>query len=194
MSDLEVISRNYEKITKEILLASVNRIPQKKVTLIAVGKKQPVEALEHLYRLGHRDFGENYVQELVSKAIELAKRGCLDIRWHFIGHLQTNKIKALVPWVSSIHTVDSYRLAQAISKSWVLFGNRTFKLPVFIEVNLDSEESKSGVSPKELPELCTKIQEFQELDIQGFMCVPPIHADAGDRFRELAELGTALIS
>src|SRR5206468_2057422 len=108
------------------------------ITLIAVSKKQPEDKIEALYRLGHRDFGENYVQELVAKAVELERRGCSGIRWHFIGHLQTNKAKLLVPHVFSVHSVDSEKVALALARQWGA-GERGGKLPVFIEVNISQE-------------------------------------------------------
>ena len=82
------------------------------VTLIAVSKTKPVEDIRELYDMGHRDFGENYVQELVDKFAQLPK----DIRWHFIGHLQTNKVKLIAPFVQLIHGVDSLKLLQEINK------------------------------------------------------------------------------
>lgn len=158
-------------------------------TLIAVTKTHPVEAIQALYHLGHRDFGENYVQELLEKAQQLQSQGLQDIRWHFIGHLQTNKVKTLIPWVHSIHTVDSEKLAHELSKRWKASG-RPGKLPVFIEVNIDREESKSGLLPEEVLEFTKKIAEFSELEIQGLMCIPspssPEQVKAA--FRHLKEL------
>ena len=82
------------------------------VTLIAVSKTKPAAAIEALYALGHRDFGENYVQELVDKEASLPK----DIHWHFIGHLQSNKVKMIAPFVHLIHAVDSFKLLQEIAE------------------------------------------------------------------------------
>ena len=86
------------------------------VKLIAVSKVQPYESIRTLYEAGHRDFGENYVQELVEKAERAKADGLLEIRWHFIGHLQTNKVKILLPHVTMIHGIGSLKLAQEISK------------------------------------------------------------------------------
>src|SRR5690349_18255156 len=82
------------------------------VTLVAVSKMQPVEAIQQLYNYGHRDFGENYVQELIEKQMLLSS----DIRWHFIGHLQSNKIKYIAPFVYLIHSVDSFKLLLEIDR------------------------------------------------------------------------------
>lgn len=158
------------------------------ITLIAVSKKQPIEKIEALYRLGHRDFGENYVQELLEKAPALEARGCSGIRWHFIGHLQTNKVKALVPYVYSVHSVDSERVAQALAK---VAGGRSSPLSVFIEVNAAGESSKSGIAPDGVPALARRVAVLPGLSLQGLMCVPP--SDESEerlraRFRELREL------
>ena len=112
------------------------------VTLIAVSKTKPVSMIEELLPAGMRDFGENKVQELCEKYEELPK----DIRWHLIGHLQRNKVKQVVGKACLIHSVDSLRLAQAISAEAV---KRGCTVPVLIEVNVAGEESKFGVSLEE---------------------------------------------
>lgn len=160
-----------------------------KTTLIAVTKTHPAETIEALYRLGHRDFGENYVQELVQKAQELEAKGCTGIRWHFIGHLQTNKVKQLMPWISSVHALDSEKLAQELAKRWRAAG-RSGRLPVFIEVNIDTEESKAGIPPQEVIPFAKKLAEIPELELQGLMCIPsPSSPDQGRAaFHALREL------
>jgi pyridoxal phosphate enzyme (YggS family) len=181
------ISFNYQKLLEKIDSLAAQSRRSLPITLIAVSKKQPIDAIEELYRLGHRDFGENYVQELVTKAGELDRRGCHGIRWHFIGHLQTNKVKSLIPWVSFVHTVDSGRIAQELAKRWEMVG-REEKLPVFIEVNSDREETKSGVSPDEAKVLSEKISQYPALELLGLMCIPPAASDPTVRFRDLAAL------
>src|SRR6187431_2052183 len=94
----------YNQIREELRLS--------KITLVAVSKTKPIEDILELYNLGHRDFGENYVQELSEKAEKLPN----DIRWHFIGHLQTNKVKSIIPFVYLIHGVDSLKLLNEINK------------------------------------------------------------------------------
>jgi len=191
MSDKINLSLNYKRWVENVavLLAQSKRTAP--VTLIAVSKKQSVDAIQELYQLGHRDFGENYVQELIIKAEELERRGCSGIRWHFIGHLQTNKVRSLIPWVSCLHTLDSSRLAQEIAKKWMASG-RTGQLSVFIEVNTDGEGTKSGVSPEEAPVLCEEIALHPELKLLGLMCVPPSGEDPVARFRALAALERGL--
>jgi pyridoxal phosphate enzyme (YggS family) len=107
-------------------------------TLIAVSKTKPSEDIMELYALGHRDFGENYVQELVKKQAELPK----DIRWHFIGHLQSNKIKMIAPYVHLIHGVDSIKLLEAIDKEGKKINK---KINCLLQVHVAKEETKFGL-------------------------------------------------
>ena len=161
-----------------------------KVTLIVVSKTRPVEQIEALYHLGHRDFGENYVQELVAKAEELRRHDCTGIRWHFIGHLQTNKVKALIQHVYAVHTLDSEKLASDLSKRWRGSG-REGMLPVFIEVNVDREKSKSGVLPESVVDFAKSVGQLSELSLQGLMCIPNSENDMvglQSAFRDLREL------
>jgi pyridoxal phosphate enzyme (YggS family) len=189
------IQSNYSQIKDRIASAcrSAGRDPSQ-VTLIAVSKKQPEGKIEELYRLGHRDFGENYVQELAEKAVELERRGCTGIRWHFIGHLQTNKAKLLIPHVAQVHSVDSEKVAQALARAWSGAG-RTGKLSVFIEVNISRESSKSGVAPEEAAALSRSVSEVSELELQGLMCVPAASENEDElkqRFQELKRLEASL--
>jgi pyridoxal phosphate enzyme (YggS family) len=193
------VQSNYSRIKDRMASAcrSAGRDPSQ-VTLIAVSKKQPEDKIEELYRLGHRDFGENYVQELAEKAVELERRGCTGIRWHFIGHLQTNKAKLLIPHVAQVHSVDSEKVAQALARAWKAFGSatgRTGKLPVFIEVNISRESSKSGVAPEEAAALSRSVSEVSELELQGLMCVPAASENEDElkqRFLELKQLEESL--
>lgn len=140
-------------------------------TLLAVSKTHGADRVEALYRLGQRDFAENYAQELVEKAGELARRGCAEIRWHFIGHLQTNKVKVILPIVRSVHTVDSERLAQELSKRQQALANAPV-LDVFLEVNIDGEASKSGLAPEAVRSLAEQVARLPGLRVRGLMCVP----------------------
>lgn len=122
----------------------------KNVSLIAVSKTKPIEDILELYHLGQRDFGENYVQELVEKYEKLPK----DIRWHFIGHLQSNKVKYIAPFVSLIHGVDSEKLLKEINKQAVK-NNRV--IPCLLQVYIAEEETKFGFDDKGLDELITQL-------------------------------------
>lgn len=116
---------------------------QRNVTLVAVSKTKPATAIEGLYRLGQRDFGENYVQELLEKQQELPA----DIRWHFIGHLQSNKVKMIAPFVHLIHAVDSFKLLQEIAKQGTKNGRI---IDVLLQVHVAAEETKFGMDENEL--------------------------------------------
>ncbi len=141
------------------------------ITLIAVSKTKPLSMLEAAYQCGCRDFGENKVQELLEKAEVLPK----DIRWHMIGHLQRNKVKYIIGKTALIHSVDSVRLAQEISKE---AGKKEITVSILIEVNIGSEESKYGVAPEQAEELIREISQFPYLKIEGFMAVAPYTEDA----------------
>ena len=145
-------------------------IPQD-VTLVCVSKFHPAALIQQAYDAGERDFGESRVQELVDKHQQLPA----DIRWHFIGHLQTNKVKQIVPFVSLIHGVDSLRLLEEINKEAVKIGR---VIPVLLEVHIAQEESKSGFSPEEIADLQPLIdlnhaspllREYPGLNICGIM-------------------------
>ena len=160
------------------------------VALIAVSKLQPPQAIREAYAAGQRDFGENYVQELVQKAEAL--RDLPDVRWHLIGHLQRNKAKQIASLVSLVHTVDSVELARELAKRHAATSERA--LPVLIEVSIAGEAQKHGVAPAGVGELSDAIDALPELSLRGLMCVPPFtaepadarpHFDALSRLREL---------
>lgn len=129
MADL---TETYPLIQREVSSAGA--------TLVAVSKTKPMEQIMELYALGHRDFGENRVAELVEKQAALPK----DINWHFIGHLQRNKVKAIASFVHLIHAVDSPRLLREINKQGV---NNQRKIPVLLQYHIAEESSKYGLDP-----------------------------------------------
>jgi len=120
----------------------IGELQTNNVTLVAVSKTKPVEDIKALYDLGQRDFGENYVQELAEKAQQLPE----DIRWHFIGHLQSNKVKLIAPFVHLIHGVDSLKLLQEINKQ-ALKNNRI--IDCLLQVYIAKEETKFGLDEDE---------------------------------------------
>ena len=142
----------------------INDLEQKKVTLVAVSKTKSVEAIQELYVLGQRDFGENYVQELVDKQIQLPS----DIHWHFIGHLQTNKVKYIAPFVYMIHGVDSYKLLKEINKQGEKQGR---KIDVLLQVHIAQEETKFGLDENELDAVLKQaaIEKLDFVTIRGLM-------------------------
>ena len=131
------------------------------VTLICVSKFHPVEAIMQAYEAGERDFGESRVQELLPKYEALPK----DIRWHFIGHLQTNKVKQIVPFVHMIHSVDSIRLLETINREAEKIGRR---IKVLLEVHIAKEETKSGFTPEEILSLNTQLSGVPD-EARGFV-------------------------
>ncbi|HYD43005.1 MAG TPA: YggS family pyridoxal phosphate-dependent enzyme [Anaeromyxobacter sp.] len=163
------------------------------VTLVAVSKTQPPEAVREAYAAGQRDFGENYAQEWRAKADALADLP--DLRWHFIGGLQTNKVKYLAGRVHAVHTVDRPELARELSKR---FAARAARVKVFVEVNVGGEASKEGCAPAEVPALAAAVRALPALELVGLMCVPPAEGDPRPHFRLLRrlrdELGLAELS
>lgn len=161
------------------------------VKLVAVSKTHPADAVREAYAEGQRDFGENYVQELLQKAEAL--RDLPDLRWHVIGHLQRNKARHVVSLASLVHTVDTPELALELAKRFegVVTGRR---LPVLVEVSIAGEAQKHGAAPEELTELLTRIEALPALELRGLMCVPPATEDpaaAQPFFEELARLRDA---
>ncbi|MEI6949396.1 YggS family pyridoxal phosphate-dependent enzyme [Paraflavisolibacter sp. H34] len=163
-------------------------LQQKGATLVAVSKTKPVEAIRELYELGQRDFGENYVQELTEKQALLPA----DIRWHFIGHLQTNKVKYIVPFVHLVHGVDSARLLQEIHKQAAKAGR---VVDVLLQVHIAREETKFGWDEAELDDLLQSgaetLKEWKNIRIKGLMGMASFTEDKGrvrNEFDTLKEL------
>lgn len=159
-----VSNTNIMLVNQNTYQGIVKELSQKHVTLVAVSKKKPVEAILELYELGHRDFGENYVQELVDKQAKLPS----DIRWHFIGHLQTNKVKYIAPFVHLIHGVDSYKLLKEINKQGEKNGR---VIEVLLQVHIAQEETKFGLDEKELESVIeqAKDEALRNVAIRGLM-------------------------
>lgn len=154
------------------------------VTLIAVSKTKPVEMLSEIYAEGVRDFGENKVQELCEKFEVMPK----DIRWHMIGHLQRNKVKYVVDKAVLIHSVDSVRLAEEISKEAV---KRNLTVDILIEVNIANESTKFGVKNEEAIAMIKEIAALPNICVKGLMTIAPHVADAEENrryFREIKQL------
>jgi pyridoxal phosphate enzyme (YggS family) len=138
-------------VNKEAYKFIKSELDKKQVALIAVSKTKPDEDILELYKMGHRDFGENYVQELVEKYNRLPK----DIRWHFIGHLQTNKVKLIASFVQLIHGVDSLKLLKEINKQ-AQKNNRV--IDCLLQIHIAEEETKYGLNESEMDELIAEIK------------------------------------
>ena len=148
---------------KEKLTEFKSNIPDS-VTLIAVSKTKPAEMIQDAYQSGHLDYGENKAQEMQAKAEELPK----DIRWHFIGHLQRNKVKYIAPHVHLIHSVDSLRLLREINKR---AGNEERVIDVLLQVYIAKEESKFGLDEEEVIEIMESddFKSFENVNVVGLM-------------------------
>ena len=187
MSRVDEISANLEKVKEQIKLAaaSANRLSED-ITLVVVTKTFPVSDIEILYSLGIRDFGENRDQEASAKVGLLPK----DVRWHFQGQIQSNKLKSITSWASFIHSVDQLRYAQMISDYSA--GNEK---PIFMQVSLDKPpQSRSGVNPSELLELAGAISELPGIRLQGLMAVAPVNSPAEQAFAELEDIRSDFLS
>ena len=171
-------------------IASIRTTIPDGVTLICVSKFHPVEAIMQAYKAGERDFGESRVQELLPKYEALPK----DIRWHFIGHLQTNKVKQILPFVHMIHSVDSIRLLETINREAEKIGRR---IKVLLEVHIAKEETKSGFTPEELLTLDIQLSTFNCVEICGLMGMATNTDDEAEWrrcFRAIASLASHLIT
>jgi hypothetical protein len=154
------------------------------VTLIAVSKTKPVDMLRTVYDCGIRDFGENKVQEMCDKMEVLPD----DIKWHMIGHLQTNKVKYIVGRTELIHSVDSVHLAEEIQRQAV---KKDLTVPILIEVNIAEEESKFGIHKEDTIAMVREIAAFDHLKIKGLMTIAPFVENPEDNrlyFREIKQL------
>lgn len=137
------------------------------VRLIAVSKEQPPERVQEAYGYGQRLFGENYVQEALSKKVQIAHH---DVQWHFIGSLQRNKVKMIVGKFALIHSVDSLALAEEIS---LRAGQLRLEQPILIQVKIGGEENKSGIDPSEAELLVKRVVSLPHLSLHGLMAIPP---------------------
>ena len=157
MKDNSYIKKNVENIRATLPTG---------VTLIAVSKYHPTEAIQKAYDAGQRDFGESKAQDLVVKQQTLPD----DIKWHFIGHLQSNKIKYIAPFIHLIHSIDSYRLLKEVDKQGAKNNRR---IPCLLQIHIAKEESKFGFTPEECLEMLRREQwkELRNIEIHGLMCM-----------------------
>ncbi|OWR42185.1 proline synthetase co-transcribed bacterial protein [Danaus plexippus plexippus] len=160
----------------EVAVARRNKdLPQVSPRLVAVSKIKPVSLIIQTYEAGQRHFGENYVNELADKASdpEILEK-CKDIHWHFIGHLQTNKINRLLgsPGLYMVETVHSQKLADNLNKQWPKYMKADEKLKVMVQVNTSGEDVKSGVEPAQAVSLVEHvIKNCENLDFKGLMTI-----------------------
>jgi pyridoxal phosphate enzyme (YggS family) len=184
---MEALSKLLE-IQKKIATASLKSarpVPE----LVAVSKTKPVSEMLKLYQEGQRIFGENYVQELIEKATEFNRLPEVRAEFHFIGHLQTNKVKAILPFVSTIHSVDSWKLFEEIEKRATSLQK---KIDVYFQINIDEEASKGGFRPTELQTLSDAVFANSGSWIRpfGLMAIPDPGVHASRSFQEMQKLSS----
>jgi len=155
--------------------------------IIAVSKTFKIDKILPLIECGHKDFGENKVQEAVEKWTEI-KNSNLEIKLHMIGKLQTNKVKFAVKLFDYIHSVDSEKLAKKIADEQHKVNK---KIKIFIQVNIGDENQKSGINKNEVGKLVSYCREIK-LDLIGLMCIPPLNIDPEVHFEEMKKLNNAL--
>ena len=136
------------------------------VTLIAVSKYHPVEAVQAAYDAGQRDFGESKAQDLKAKYEQLPK----DINWHFIGHLQSNKVKYIAPFVHLVHSIDSYKLLNEVNRQGEKAGRR---IPCLLQIHIAQEDTKFGFTPQECKEMLAmgEWRNLENIELRGVMCM-----------------------
>ena len=177
------VTENLRKIRDLLAISAVEaeRDPQT-VKLLAVTKKQPLDKILAAASLGQRDFGENTVQEGLDKILATAESG---LTWHFIGHLQSNKTRAVAENFDWVHSIDKLKVAKRLSQQ------RPTALPplnVCLQVNIDEEPGKSGISIDETPELAAACMELSQIRLRGLMCLPRIRQKFEDQRRPFARL------
>jgi len=183
------IRNNIDQIRARIAAACANceRNPAD-IRLVAVSKVKPAELIDEAFAAGQQLFGESYVQEFRDKETTVKS----PVEWHFIGALQSNKVKYLRGKVALIHSVDRFSLAKEINQQW---GKIDAVAPILLQVNVGDENSKAGCTIADLPELTSKIAALPHLQICGLMCLPP-YFDEPEQvrpyFRQLRELATAI--
>lgn len=167
------ISDNIKAVNERIAKAAAKSgRTRDDILLVAATKMQSVEKLLEARDCGLKVFGENKVQELVEKYPHIS-----GVSWHFIGHLQKNKVKYIIDKVDMIHSVDSLDLAQEINKRASKIGK---VMPVLIQINIGREQSKSGIMEEQLDELCGELCKLENIKVQGLMAIPPAEKVTGE--------------
>ena len=183
------VTENFRKIQDLLAKAAVDAgRPAERIRLLAVSKKKPAEAVREAYAAGQLDFGENFVQEGVAKIAAVAKD---DAVWHFIGHLQANKAKAVAQHFQWVHTIDRLKIARRLSAQRPADAAA---LNICIEVNIDAEASKSGVVVSEVAALAAAVADLPGLKLRGLMCLPAIRDDFEAQRQPFARLRELLES
>ena len=184
----EFIEENYKSILKKIkkICGEVHRNPSE-ITLVGISKKQPIERLQEAKKMGLKHFGENLSEELCEKYPLLP-----DVTWHFVGHLQTNKVKKIIDKIAYLHSLDSLKLAHIVDKEGATHSK---KIKCFIQVNIGHEDTKSGVEEKEVASFYEKVKKLKNIELIGLMCLPPYFENPESTrkfFKKMKELNNRL--
>ena len=155
----------------------------RKPEIIAVSKTFDIEHIKPVLEYGHKNFGENKIQEAISKWTDVKKEHT-DIKLHMLGKVQTNKVKFLIPLFDYLHSLDNFKLAEKIAKEEV---KKNKKIKIFIQVNLGEEEQKNGINLKDLDNFYYECKKNLNLDIIGLMCLPPQNENPEKFFQKLKE-------
>src|SRR5690606_1781143 len=184
---MSTIAENIAKVRERIReAAEASQRDPEAVGLLAVSKTKPAAAVREAHLAGQRDFGENYLQEALAKQAELVD---LDLVWHFIGPIQSNKTRPIAEHFAWVHSVDRLKIAQRLHEQ------RPAALPplnICVQVNIDDETTKSGVSLAELPQLVSAIAPLDRLSLRGLMAIPAATNDAQQQRAAFAKLRVAL--
>ncbi|MEX0708398.1 MAG: YggS family pyridoxal phosphate-dependent enzyme [Woeseia sp.] len=183
------VTENLRKI-QDLLRAEADaagRVPES-VKLLAVSKRKPVEAILEAASAGQRDFGENFAQEGVDK---IDGTGRDDLTWHFIGHLQSNKTRLVAERYDWVHTIDRIKIARRLSQQR---PHHAGDLNVCIQVNIDDEQSKSGIHPEDVEAMASEIAALPKLKLRGLMCIPAVQAGMDAQRKPFAALRRLLES
>lgn len=176
-----MVTENYKEVQSFVKESEEKSSYGQHVTLIAVSKTKPSSDIKALYDIGVRDFGENKVQELCDKYDELPK----DIKWHLIGHLQTNKVKYIVDKVALIHSVDSIHLAQQIEHEC---EKKNVDVNILVQVNVAKEDTKFGLMAEDVMSMIESISKLPHIHIKGLMTIAPFVEDAEENRQVFADL------
>jgi PLP dependent protein len=176
------ITASLARLREEIAAAcaAAGRDPSA-ITLVAVSKTHPADTVREAHAAGIRHFAENRAQELLAKASLLAD---LDISWHMVGSLQTNKVKLLLPCITLLHSLDRAELAQAVGRH----ASKGFRLPALVQVNTTGESTKSGVAPAEIDALVDSVRSVAAIELRGLMTIGPLDGTQAENRRAFALL------
>jgi hypothetical protein len=178
-----VLIQNLEAVKEQISsFVESNGRDIDEITLVGVSKKKPVEMVMEAFDAGLKDFGENYVEEFISKQIEYHPVG---LNYHFIGRLPTKKVRKVVGKAELIHSVDSLKLASKIN---FVASEEKISQEILIQINQGNESSKSGIGVIEIENLLKSVLQFSNIKVRGLMSIPPFNEKARDYFVELREI------